>query len=107
MEVVVRGKGASKGKAQGKVVVLVGSKTATLEPMPGAIVVARFLSPFETPFVLEGAAIVTDYGGMASHGAIVARELGIPCVVDTKNATEILRDGMEVLVDGESGLVYR
>lgn len=107
MEVLVCGKGASKGKARGKVVVLVESKTATSRPSPGVVVVIRFLSPFEIPFVLEASAIVTDFGGMTSHGAIVARELGIPCVVDTKNATEILKDGMEVLVNGESGLVYR
>ena len=51
------------------------------------------------------AAIVTDIGGSLCHAAIVAREQGVPCVVGTKNATEVLRDKMLVQVDGTKGHV--
>ncbi len=107
MEVLARGKGASKGRVRGRVRVLRGDTLVAHGVIGSAIVVLRFLSPFKIPYVLDAAAIVTDYGGMASHGAIVARELGIPCIVDTKDATEVLSDGMEVVVDGDRGLVYR
>jgi phosphoenolpyruvate-protein kinase (PTS system EI component) len=48
---------------------------------------------------------VTDVGGLLSHGAIIARDLGIPCVVNTGNATSKLRSGMNVTVDGTAGTV--
>ena len=51
--------------------------------------------------------IVTNAGGRTCHAAIVSRELGIPCVVGTEKATEILEDGDEVTVNGYDGLVYK
>ena len=54
----------------------------------------------------RAAAIVTNHGGITSHPAIVSRELGIPCVVNTKAATTTLRDGMRVRVDGGKGEIY-
>jgi pyruvate,water dikinase len=57
------------------------------------------------PAMLMASAIVTDSGGMTSHAAILAREMGITCVVGTKVATEILGDGDEVEVDAETGVV--
>jgi pyruvate,water dikinase len=54
----------------------------------------------------KAAAIVTDEGGQTSHAAIVSRELGIPCVVGTKEATHKLKEGWVVTVDGSKGLVY-
>ncbi len=51
------------------------------------------------------AAVVTDIGGAASHAAIVAREFGIPCVVETKHSTTSLEDGQLVRVDGAAGTV--
>jgi len=59
-----------------------------------------------TPLMNRAAAIVCDIGGMTSHPSIVSREMGIPCVVATKNATTLLRDGMRVIVDGDKGVVY-
>ena len=49
--------------------------------------------------------VVIDIGGMLSHGAIVARELGIPCVISTGNGTSTIRSGDRVLVDGDAGTV--
>jgi phosphoenolpyruvate synthase/pyruvate phosphate dikinase len=50
-------------------------------------------------------ALVTDAGGILSHPAIIAREHGIPAVVDTGNATHVLQDGQRVTVDGSTGVV--
>lgn len=49
--------------------------------------------------------IITDVGGLMSHAAIVSRELGIPCIVGTKIATKVLKDGDEVEVDADNGVV--
>jgi len=53
----------------------------------------------------KAAAIVTDEGGMTSHAAIVSRELKIPCIVGTKIATKVLKDGDMIQVDAETGVV--
>jgi pyruvate,water dikinase len=58
------------------------------------------------PGMKRAGAIVTDEGGMACHAAIVSRELGCPAVVGTKKATQVLKDGMEVTVDGRKGMVF-
>jgi pyruvate,water dikinase len=62
--------------------------------------------PDYTPFVIKASAIVTNTGGMLCHAAIVSRELRKPCVVGTKNATTVLKDGMMVTVDGLKGIIY-
>ena len=58
-----------------------------------------------TPIMKKVAAIVTDFGGVTSHAAIVCRELRIPCIVGTKNGTSILKDGMQVEVDAYKGTI--
>jgi pyruvate,water dikinase len=55
--------------------------------------------------IMDAEGIVTDEGGMASHAAIVSRELGIPCVIGTGTATSILQDGDKVRLDAENGVV--
>ena len=72
----------------------------------GGVLVARETSPAYFTAINKAGAIVTEVGGILSHAAILSRELGIPCVVNAENATAILRDGMEVIVDGEHGTVY-
>ncbi|MPY81158.1 MAG: hypothetical protein GEV04_22570 [Actinophytocola sp.] len=72
---------------------------------PGDILVASVTDTGHTAMFAYASAVVTDIGGAASHAAIVAREFGIPCVVDTKNATTSLCDGQLVRVDGAAGTV--
>ena len=75
----------------------------------GAILVAATTDPNWVPVMRRASAIVTDHGGRTSHAAIVSRELGVPAVVGAGNATEVLRDGMEVTVscaEGDRGYVY-
>jgi len=75
----------------------------------GAILVTRTTDPDWVPIMRRAAAIVTDHGGRTSHAAIVSRELGVPAIVGTGNATELLHDSQEVTVscaEGEQGFVY-
>jgi pyruvate,water dikinase len=100
----VRGLGASPGIATGPVRLL-AAPTEGGQLLPGEVLVTRMTSPDWVPVMRKAAAVVTDAGGMTSHAAIVSRELGIPCVVGTRDATWRLQDGDMVRVDGAAGLV--
>jgi pyruvate,water dikinase len=90
-----------------------GVTTATarvlLEPdddfAPGDVLVARTVDPGWAPVLACAGAVVLDIGGLLSHGAVVARELGIPCVVNVKAGTELVRPGSVIRVDGSAGEV--
>ncbi len=106
-EVLVRGVPASPGVAVGKVKVALSLEDAAKKMEKGDILVTKMTDPDWVPYMKIASAIVTDEGGMTAHAAIVARELGIPAVVGTGNATQVLKDGMTVTVDGTRGLVLR
>ncbi|MBZ4330306.1 phosphoenolpyruvate synthase [Corallococcus sp. AS-1-12] len=100
----VSGLGASPGVVSGRVRVLRDAKEGSrLEA--GEILVAPMTSPDWVPTLRRAGAVVTDSGGMTCHAAIVSRELRKPCVVGTRTATKVLRDGEEVTVDGAAGTV--
>ena len=102
---LVIGLGAAPGRVSGRVRVLSGPEEgAKLEA--GEILVAAMTSPDWVPFLRRAAGLVTNGGGMTCHAAIVARELRIPCVVGTRVATKLLREGEVVTLDGKEGKVY-
>lgn len=101
---LVTGLGASPGVVSGRVRVLHQPEEGR-HLSKGEILVAPMTSPDWVPTLRRAAAIVTDSGGMTCHAAIVSRELRIPCVVGTRMATRVLRDGEEVTVDGATGQV--
>jgi pyruvate,water dikinase len=70
------------------------------------ILVAKMTSPDYVPAMRKASAIITDEGGLTSHAAIVSRELGVPCVVGTKNATQLIKEDEVVTVDGTKGYIY-
>lgn len=72
---------------------------------PGDVLVAETTAPSWTPLFATASAVVTDTGGILSHCAVVAREYRIPAVVGTGEATALLRDGQEIEVDGDAGVV--
>ncbi|MDK2907870.1 MAG: pyruvate, water dikinase [Candidatus Woesearchaeota archaeon] len=77
--------------------------------VPGSVLVTEMTDPDWNPIMKKASSIITNKGGRTCHAAIVSRELGIPCVVGTVNATEVLKNGQEVTVDcssGEKGYVY-
>jgi pyruvate,water dikinase len=105
-KVLVKGIPASPGVAYGKAVVALTVDEAARKMKKGDILVTKMTDPDWVPYMKIASAIVTDEGGMTAHAAIVSRELGIPAVVGTGNATKVLRDGLEVTVDGSRGVVY-
>ena len=72
---------------------------------PGDVLVCHTTDPSWSSYFFVASAVVIDIGGMLSHGAIVARGLGIPCVISTGNGTSTIRSGDRVLVDGDAGTV--
>ena len=102
--VLARGLAAAPGMASGRVRVLQTPDEGG-RLLEGEILVAQMTNPDWLPTIRRAAALVTDTGGMTCHAAIVARELGVPCVVGTRTATRDLHDGTTATVDGAHGRV--
>jgi phosphohistidine swiveling domain-containing protein len=94
------------GDARG-MVVLIRHRSDLNKVVKGSVLVAVTTNPDYVQAMRKAAAIVTDQGGITSHAAIVARELGIPCIVGTMHATRIFRDGDLVEVNAEKGVVKK
>lgn len=106
--VLVTGRAVGNKIAQGPVRIVADAEELA-RFQPGEVLVADATTPDWEPVMKAAAAIVTNRGGRTCHAAIVARELGIPAVVGTENATELLADGQEVTVscaEGDCGRVY-
>jgi pyruvate,water dikinase len=101
----IRGTPASPGIARGIAHVIRSPVGARLEP--GEVLVAPSTDPGWTPLFLTAGALVMEMGGMMSHGAVVAREYGIPAVVGVPDATDRISTGDQVTVDGSAGTVAR
>jgi pyruvate,water dikinase len=101
---LLRGLGAAPGSASGQVRVINALADAA-RLGEGDVLVTHMTSPDWVPLMRRAAAIITDSGGMTCHAAIVSRELGVPCVVGTSEATRTLRDGELVTVDATDGVI--
>jgi pyruvate,water dikinase len=103
--IIVRGLGASPGMASGAVKIV--RNTDELDKIEeGDILVTVMTTPDMVPAMKRANGIITDEGGVTCHAAIVSRELGIPCVVGTGDATRILKENSMVTIDGKKGLVF-
>ena len=91
------------GTVKGRAKVLLEPYEKPLER--GEILVARFTEPSWTPIFINASAVVMEIGGPLQHGAIIAREYGIPCVSGLHDATKKIQDGDLIEVDGSSGTV--
>lgn len=102
---ILKGHGASPGVIRGVAKLILG--ISDMDKMnEGDILVARMTTPDIMQMMMEkAAAVVTDEGGALSHAAIVSRELGIPCIVGTNVATQVLKDGDLIEVDAHNGIV--
>ncbi|RJP64696.1 MAG: hypothetical protein C4532_18815 [Candidatus Abyssobacteria bacterium SURF_17] len=98
------GVAVSAGVAVGPARVILRTDTQE-QVLPGEILVAPFTDPGWTPYFVSAAGIVMDQGGILSHGSIIAREYGIPAVVNVGPATKIIKTGQTVRVDGNTGTV--
>ena len=103
--VLLSGAPASPGMASGPVKI-VSDPSQIDQVKDGDIIVAEMTTPDFVPAMKRAKAIVTDRGGRTAHAAIVSRELGIPCIVGTRQATTTLTDGQIISVDGSHGKVY-
>ena len=105
-EEILSGLGASPGVGAGKVKII-----NTMDDLPkvtkGDVLVTKMTNPDMVVSMQKADAILTDEGGITSHAAIVSREMGIPAIVGIGNATEILKDGDPITVDGGAGKVYK
>lgn len=107
LKVVVKGLAAGKrGFGVGVAKVVSNPEEALKMMQKGDVLVTAMTNPDYVPFMKLADAIVTDKGGVTCHAAIVSRELGVPCVVGTENATKLMANGEEYTVDSRSGVVY-
>lgn len=100
----IRGVVASKGKTRG-VVRILKYRSQIGDLLEGEVLVTEMTTPDYLPAMQKAAAIITNEGGITSHAAIISRELGKPCVVGTKNATTVLKNGDSVEVDADNGVI--
>jgi len=95
---------ASPGKVKG-IVAIINVPEEMKKMRQNNILVSEATSPDLLPAIKKASAIITNVGGITCHAAIVSRELGIPCIIGTKIATKVLKDGDLVEVDAEKGIV--
>jgi pyruvate,water dikinase len=93
----------SAGTVEGRARVILDLNNAHIEP--GDILVTRFTDPSWTPVFISIRALVTEVGGLMTHGAVIAREYGLPAVVGVVRATALIRDGQRIRVHGTQGFV--
>ena len=104
---LVRGIPAAGGRATAPAQVIVGEDKNLEAVIPGRILVTQMVTPDWIPLLKKAAGIVTERGGITSHGAIIARELGIPAVVQVTGITQLIHNGELILVDGNQGEVRK
>ncbi len=103
--IIIQGLPASPGIVAGSAKVIL-DVSGIHEFKKGQILVTEMTAPDWVPAMKKAKAIVTNSGGMTCHAAIVSREMGIPCIVGTKKATEVIADGQDITVDAVNGVVY-
>ncbi len=93
----------SAGTIEGRARVI--SDMAEAELDPGDILVTAYTDPGWTPLFVTIAGLVTEVGGLMTHGAVIAREYGLPAVVGVEHATRLIRDGQRIRVHGTDGYI--
>ncbi len=100
----IHGQSASQGKARGQVKIVL-TKKDIYKVLEGDVLVSPMTRPDFVPAMKRASAFVTDEGGITCHAAIISRELKKPCIIGTKIATQVLKDGDLVEVDADKGAV--
>lgn len=99
----IAGLPVSSGIIEGRARVILNMKDADLED--GDILVTSFTDPSWTPLFVSIKGLVTEVGGLMTHGAVIAREYGLPAVVGVENATKLIKDGQRIRVNGAEGYI--
>jgi phosphoenolpyruvate synthase/pyruvate phosphate dikinase len=102
---IIKGMGATRGLVKARVKVCAGAEESLRKIKKGDILVCSMTLPDYVPAMKKSCAIITDEGGITCHAAIISRELNIPCIVGTKIATEVLKDGDLVELDAYHGVI--
>ena len=102
----LKGSVANKGKVKGTVKIITNRRQLG-NFADGDVIVANMTSPWYVPIMEKSGAIVTDEGGITCHAAIISREMNKPCIIGTKFATKVLKDGDLVEVDANTGIVKK
>ena len=97
------GLAVSSGVIEGRARVILSMEDANLED--GDILVTKFTDPSWTPLFVSIKGLVTEIGGLMTHGAVIAREYGLPAVVGVENATKLIKDGQQIRVNGVEGYI--
>lgn len=105
-ELLAKGQGIGGQSATGKIVIARTPEEAIAKTTEGSILVTVSTDKEYMPAINKAAAVITEQGGVTSHAAIVALNLGIPVILGVKDALQVLRDGMEVTVYAEVGIIY-
>ncbi len=114
-KIIINGISANKGRVSGLVRIILDDKMGSNDELltqelykvkKGEILVTEMTRPLYVICMRKISAIVTDRGGILCHAAMVSREFGLPCVVNTKNATKILKNGQKIVVDADKGIIY-
>ena len=103
----IKGQTGCPGSVKGFVRIITNLKKEEEKFKPGEILVTGMTRPEFVPLMKKTKAVITDEGGITCHAAIVSRELKIPCIIGTKIATKILKDGDFVEVDANKGVVRK
>ena len=104
-KLILKGLAASQGTATG-IVKIIHSLDELSKIKKGDVLVTKMTNPDMVVTMQKATAIITDEGGLTCHAAIISREIGVPSIVGTRNATQILKDGQIITVDGTHGKVY-
>ncbi len=97
------GLSVSSGDIEGRARIILNMEDANLEE--GDILVTSFTDPSWTPLFVSIKGLVTEVGGLMTHGAVIAREYGLPAVIGVENATKLIKDGQRIRVNGTEGYV--
>ncbi|BAY97247.1 PEP-utilizing enzyme [Tolypothrix tenuis PCC 7101] len=104
---IIKGLGAARGRVTATAYVVANSHFQPEKLPHGAILVARSIKPDWLPLLQQVKGIITEQGGLTSHAAILARELGIPAVVSATDVTALIQNGEKLILDGDRAEVYR
>ncbi len=105
-ELIAKGQGIGSWSATGKAVIAMTPEEANLKMTRGDVLVAPSTDKAYMPAFEKASAVITESGGITSHAAVVGLNLGIPVIVGVDRATQLIRDGMEVTIYAEKGMIY-
>src|SRR3989338_5884682 len=103
--IILKGMGTSAGETEGEVCIIKDASDGA-KFKEGNVLVTKITDPTMVMIMNRASAIVCDIGGITSHPSIISRELGIPCVVNTKTATSTLKDGQKIKINGTTGEIF-